>query len=171
MDRAGAYWQAPDGTLIPKDQFQYIMSTRQTKGSSQTKVGTPPPPPPSPAQSNVVTQTAKCRRTIVISHGKSPKSAEHIDDEQAQGAPNVLTYDQAGNAQRRAASLSNSGLPSQFSQGLERDEYPPAAFLENGGTADVRYVPWLDNRSAGGQLSAGLRGATPGCIITLKTGP
>ncbi|MGK9233718.1 hypothetical protein KXS07_19445 [Inquilinus limosus] len=108
-----------------------------------------------------------CRRTVVISRAAAPESARHIDDAQAMGFPSVLTYDPAGKNARRAASL--RGIPTR--PGYDRDEYPPAAFAENGGVADVRYVPSLDNQTAGGFISAGLAGATPGCIVTIRTGP
>lgn len=108
-----------------------------------------------------------CRRTVVIPRSRAPESARHIDDAQALGFPSVLTYDPAGKTARRAASL--KGIPTR--PGYDRDEYPPAAFAENGGVADVRYVPSLDNQTAGGFISAGLEGATPGCIVTIKTGP
>lgn len=113
--------------------------------------------------------TCPCQRNLVISRAASPLAAQHIEDAQAAGQPSVLTYDPAGTTARRAAAMAASGLPT--APGMDRDEYPPATFLEGGATASVRHVPRSDNRSAGGQMSAQLRGATPGCKITMSVGP
>ena len=108
-----------------------------------------------------------CRRTVVISRAMSPEAAQHITDAQASGHPRVLTLDRAGASSRRVAAL--AGVPTR--PGMDRDEYPPATFLEGGAGASVRHISYSDNRSAGGQLRAQLRGATPGCRITMTVGP
>jgi Deoxyribonuclease NucA/NucB len=108
-----------------------------------------------------------CQRTVVVSRSRSPLSAQHIDEAQAMGFPSTLTLDRPGAPARRAASL--RGIPTR--PGLDRDEYPPAVFAENGGAASVRYVPLSDNRSAGRQILTGITGAPDGCRITLVTGP
>lgn len=108
-----------------------------------------------------------CQRTVVISWSRSPQSAQHVAEAQAMGFPSTMTLDRAGAAGRRASSL--RGIPTV--PGFDRDEYPPAAFLENGGAASVRYVPAGDNRSAGRQILTGITGAPDGCRITMVTGP
>lgn len=110
-----------------------------------------------------------CARTIVISHSQAPESAKHIDDAQAAGFPRELTYDADPVAKELRRRSSLQGIPTK--SGYERDEYPPAAFVENAGAADVRYVTTRDNRSAGGTIGANLKGVPAGCHITLETGP
>lgn len=109
-----------------------------------------------------------CHRVIVISRSRSPLSAQHIEDAQAAGFPSTLTIDRPGTDARRAASL--AGIPTRFPP-YDRDEYPPATFLENGGAASVRYIPFSDNRSAGQQIKMGIAGAPEGCRVTITTGP
>lgn len=111
--------------------------------------------------------TCPCQRAVVISRAASPQAAQHIQDAQAAGYPSVLTYDPAGRPARRRAAL--AGIPTVA--GMDRDEYPPAVFAEGGAEASVRHIPLSDNRSAGGQMSAQLAGATPGCKITMTVGP
>lgn len=113
------------------------------------------------------TCTTCCKRTVVISRAASPLTAQHIADAQASGHPSILTYDPPGRSARRRAAL--SGIPTR--PGMDRDEYPPAVFAEGGAGASVRHIPLADNRSAGGQMSAQLAGATQGCTITMTVGP
>lgn len=110
-----------------------------------------------------------CHRNLVISRSASPLAAQHILDAQAAGQPSVLTLDRnpAAVAARRAAATSK--LP--IVRGMDRDEYPPATFLEGGATASVRHVPLSDNRSAGGQMTSQLTGVPEGCKITMMVGP
>lgn len=109
-----------------------------------------------------------CHRVVVISKSRSPLSAQHIEEAQAAGYPSTLTIDRPGTDARRAASL--SGIPTRFPP-YDRDEYPPATFIENAGAASVKYVPFADNRSAGQQIKMGIAGAPEGCRITIITGP
>ena len=108
-----------------------------------------------------------CERTVAISSAMSPLAAQHIADAQTAGHPSILTLDRAGVSARRTAAL--RGIPTI--PGMDRDEYPPATFLEGGAGASVRHVPRSDNRSAGGQLRAQLRGVPEGCKITVIVGP
>lgn len=108
-----------------------------------------------------------CERTLTISRSMSPLAAQHIADAQAAGQPSVLTLDRPGAAARRRASL--SGIAT--APGMDRDEYPPATFLEGGAGSSVRLIPRSDNRSAGGQMSAQLSGVPEGCQITMTVGP
>lgn len=111
--------------------------------------------------------TCPCRRTVIISRGMSPLAAEHISEAQLAGYPSTLTLDRAGTALRRSQSL--AGIPTR--PGMDRDEYPPATFLEGGAGASVRHIPLSDNRSAGAQIRNQIRGATEGCRITMTVGP
>lgn len=112
-------------------------------------------------------QDCPCERTVIISRGASPRTAQHIFDAQTLGYPSVLTLDRPGAAARRAASLKGVATAA----GMDRDEYPPAVFAEGGAGASVRLVPRSDNRSAGGQMAAQLSGAKDGCKITMTVGP
>jgi hypothetical protein len=112
-------------------------------------------------------KTCPCKRTVVISRSLSPKAAQHIVDAQAAGQPKTLTYEPFGAIARGRQAVRK--LPTK--DGYDRDEYPPKTFAEGGATASVRYVPSSDNRSAGGQMTSQLAGATPGCRVTMKVGP
>ncbi len=120
-----------------------------------------------PTTTDTACPTCPCERTVVISRTASPEAAQHIVDAQASGHPSVLTLDRAGATGRRAASL--SGFPTR--PGMDRDEYPPAVFLEGGAGASVRHITASDNRSAGAQMGSQLRGAREGCQITMTVGP
>ncbi|MDK4706612.1 NucA/NucB deoxyribonuclease domain-containing protein [Rhizobium sp. CNPSo 4062] len=110
-----------------------------------------------------------CQKTIVIPYSSAPESAKHIDDAQRMGFPSVLTYDANPIAAKARRAASTSGVP-RYS-GMEPDEYPPAAFMENGGHASVRNIDWRDNRVSGGIIGANVKGLPAGCRITLITGP
>lgn len=110
-----------------------------------------------------------CQRTIVIPHSRAPESARHIDTAQAAGYPSTLTYDanpSAARARRYQSTKNVTRVP-----GYEPDEYPPAAFVENGGSASVWNIPAGDNRVAGGIIGANLVGVPAGCRVTIITGP
>lgn len=110
-----------------------------------------------------------CQRTIVIPYSRAPESAKHIDDAQAMGFPSTLTYDAnpvAAAARRRSSTAGVTRV-----SGTQPDEYPPAAFVENGGFASVRNISTRDNQVSGGIIGANLKGVPPGCRITIVTGP
>jgi hypothetical protein len=138
----------------------YLASEAIT-GAEEDAQATPVP------TTDVCTICPPCARTVVISSSASPQAANHIASAQASGHPSVLTYSPAGSGARRYAAL--RGIPTM--PGMDRDEYPPAVFLEGGAGASVRHIPLADNRSAGGQMAAQLAGATPGCKITMTVGP
>jgi Deoxyribonuclease NucA/NucB len=70
---------------------------------------------------------------------------------------------------RRSSSLAASGIATQ--PGKERDEYPPAACLENGGSADVESLPKSENESAGGVFGNGINRVPVGYPTELVIGP
>jgi Deoxyribonuclease NucA/NucB len=110
-----------------------------------------------------------CQRTIVIPYSRAPQSAKHIDDMQNMGFPKTLTYDANPAAAALRRRSSTAGVPRI--SGMEPDEYPPAAFVENGGHAAVRNIDWRDNRVSGGIIGANVKSLPPGCRITIVTGP
>jgi Deoxyribonuclease NucA/NucB len=101
---------------------------------------------------------------MCFDHRKWPQSTDHVRRAQA-GLPDIrgrknsvriVTRDSLGLAAdartkaRRAVSL--LGYPSRGPL-FDRDEYPPAMFIENGGKAHIQHMPKADNRASGGFLS------------------
>lgn len=100
-------------------------------------------------------------------NGPHPESAQHVLD--AQGLPpepitaplipgrignpprpfypRLLEIDRPGAIQRRRDSTRNYACPDPSI--LDLDEYPPALFKENEGTAHIKCIDYSDNRSAG----------------------
>lgn len=101
--------------------------------------------------------------TVVIDSRRCPQSAEHIRAAMAQGLPQTFTVDRQGRDARRAQNL--RGRPAR--QGVDRDEWPAAVFLEGSG-ATVYPVDSRDNRSAGGTLSWQLRGLPDGTRVCVR---
>jgi len=115
-----------------------------------------------------VDEDKPCHVNVYVSRSMSPQSARHIEDAQTMmGKPRTLTIDRPGTRRRRAESL--RGIPTI--RGLDRDEYPPAVFLEGGFGASVRHIPLADNRSAGAQIGNQIRNQPDGCQATIITGP
>ncbi|MDN7820912.1 RHS repeat-associated core domain-containing protein [Burkholderia vietnamiensis] len=101
--------------------------------------------------------TCKCDCEIDFPLARYPQAGQHILDAQAQGHPNVLTWDPANATGRRQQSL--SGIPKVPGQDL--DEYPPASFKEGGAGASVRTIDPSDNRGAGAFLGNKCRKLAP----------
>jgi hypothetical protein len=85
---------------------------------------------------------------VTVATTRHPQSAAHVSDALAAGRPSVLTIDRGGAAARRAQAMAGTPIRS----GFDRDEYPPAMFLEGGDGASVRYVLPGDNRGAGSSI-------------------
>lgn len=94
------------------------------------------------------------------------ESAAHIRDAQAAGQPAILTINRAGAAANRRAAL--EGAPRRA--GTDRDEYPPAMFLEGGKGSSVRNIGSSDNRGAGACMGAQCRGLPEGTRVEIKVG-
>ena len=91
-------------------------------------------------------------KDVLVSRGKHPESAAHIEYAQRQGQPSVLTIDRAGRDSRRQDALRNIRRKDSSPQGKDRDEYPPAMTREGGANANVRYIDQSDNRGSGKAL-------------------
>jgi RHS repeat-associated protein len=102
-------------------------------------------------------------KDVTISRSRSPQAAQHIDDAQAAGHPDVVTIDRSRTVTNRRDSL--RGVAPQ--PGMDRDEYPPACCAEGGAGASVRPIPRSDNRSAGGQLGRQLKGVPDGTQVRI----
>lgn len=68
--------------------------------------------------------------------------------------PTILTKNDQGEAERRAAAFAAAGVPTKH--GYDRDEYPPAEGRSSS-LADIRYVPSHENRSQGASMGGQLR--------------
>ena len=79
--------------------------------------------------------------------------------------PSILTINRPGDAANRRNSLRNYPARS----GLDRDEYPPAMFLEGGQNASVRYINPRDNRGAGACIGAQCRGLPNNTQVHIRT--
>lgn len=114
---------------------------------------------------------------IRVDSARYPETAQHIQEAQSgtlwrgdassQGAPasSVLTIDRDGAKANRAESL--RGIAPRGAEGLDRDEYPPAMFLEGGAGASVKYIDSSDNRGAGSVMGGDLDGLPDGARIRI----
>lgn len=96
-------------------------------------------------------------RVVIIDSAKYPQSAEHIQNCIRMGYPAVLTLNRDGADENRKQSL--AGIPTRSDDGFDRDEYPPAAFLEGGANAHVAYINSSDNQGSGSSFGRQLLNA------------
>lgn len=96
-------------------------------------------------------------RVVIIDSAKYPQSAEHIQNCIRMGYPATLTLNRDGADENRKQSL--AGIATRGDDGLDRDEYPPAAFLEGGANAHVAYISSSDNRGSGSSFGQQLSNA------------
>jgi hypothetical protein len=101
---------------------------------------------------------------VYLYMSRHPEAAQHALDAQNAGHPSILTIDRPGRKARSRQAL--RGYPTEC--GCERDEYPPAVFLEGGRGASVRLIDALDNSSAGGTLGRQLDGLPDGQRVRLR---
>ncbi|MDQ0418942.1 hypothetical protein J2Z48_003147, partial [Croceifilum oryzae] len=103
---------------------------------------------------------------VVLSKGKYPETANHIEDAIAQGHPSTVTIDRSGTKQRRKEAM--SGHPTK--SGHDRDEWPMAMFSEGGKGASVRHINPSDNRGAGSYIGNQLRSYPNGTRVRIEIG-
>lgn len=100
---------------------------------------------------------------VPVDARRNPDIAKHTVDAWSYGYPRILTIDRFGRLggfsskdQRSNASITrylrNPDNPDYNAQLEELDEYPPAMFLENRGTAHVRAINAAQNASAGTRM-------------------
>jgi hypothetical protein len=121
---------------------------------------TPTPAQPAPVYpwviasvNNNTQQDESCIVDVYLSRSRYPAAAQHIQDAIASGQPAILTLDRPGAVVRHNAAMVGHPL---CGGGLDRDEYPMAVSLEGGTGADVRCIPFSDNRGAGATIGAQL---------------
>ena len=85
---------------------------------------------------------------IKLSRSAYPESAKHIEESIAKGYPEELTLDRKMAKTNRKASLRGT----KTVPGMDRDEYPFAMTKEGGAGADIRHIPFSDNRGSGSYL-------------------
>ncbi|MEU8340051.1 polymorphic toxin-type HINT domain-containing protein, partial [Micromonospora tulbaghiae] len=101
---------------------------------------------------------------VTISRSTHPESAQHIEDAQAAGHPDILTINRPGAKQNRADSLrGHKKVP-----GKQLDEYPPAMFEEGGTGASVRAIDGPDNGGAGARIGNSLRRYPDGTRVKIS---
>ncbi|WNZ21573.1 hypothetical protein HJG54_00935 [Leptolyngbya sp. NK1-12] len=106
---------------------------------------------------------------ITVPISRYPESAAHILDRQGV-APDILTLDRAlkgkDNPRRRQSIRNYKKDPSnpRTVGKQDYDEYPPAAFLENGGRANIRPIASSDNQGSGAFMQGQYNGKKYGYI-------
>ena len=105
-------------------------------------------------------------RIVIIDSRKHPQSAEHIQACIRMGYPAILTLNRAGADENRKRSL--AGYRSRRRDGYDRDEYPPAAFLEGGEGAHVFYLASADNQGSGSSFGRQLLNAPDGTRVRFR---
>lgn len=97
---------------------------------------------------------------VIIDQGDYPEVADHAreaqmgtswrgDESFPRTQPAEVTIDREGAEDRRTESMKQ--VP-QTRPGYDRDEYPPAVFLEGGEGSSVKYIDPFDNRGAGSSV-------------------
>jgi hypothetical protein len=113
---------------------------------------------------------------MVVDSSKYPESAQHIREAQrgvnSRGGPDprnktiqpsILRIDTDGADKNRLASL--RGILTR--RGKDRDEYPPAMFMEGGTGASVKYIDPSDNQGSGSAMGNALRGLPKGTRVKI----
>ncbi|NAS22187.1 hypothetical protein GT755_10885 [Herbidospora sp. NEAU-GS84] len=101
---------------------------------------------------------------VVVDGKKYPESAQHIEDAQNAGHPDILTINRPGATKNRREAM--RGNPPV--RGKQRDEYPLAMFEEGGAGASVRAIDPGDNGGAGSTIGNILRPYPDGTKVHIK---
>ena len=122
----------------------------------------------------------KPQHHVFISADDHPETAAHAEDAQNGTTyagndivndnadhPRDVTIDREDAASRRREAV--KVVPAQpRSAGIDRDEYPPAVFKEDGSGSSVRYIDASDNRGAGSSLGHQMRELADGTEVTIN---
>ncbi|MFJ9781052.1 putative T7SS-secreted protein [Amycolatopsis sp. NPDC101161] len=112
---------------------------------------------------------------VIIDQGDYPEAADHAreaqmgmswrgDESFPRTQPSDVTIDREGAEDRRTESMKQ--VP-QTRPGYDRDEYPPAVFLEGGEGSSVKYIDPFDNRGAGSSVKNQIRDLDNGERVTI----
>lgn len=101
---------------------------------------------------------------VFIDSNKYPQSAEHIRACIQMGYSDVLTLNREGADENRRLSL--AGIETMA--GMDRDEYPPATFVEGGSGAHVAHILSGDNRGSGSSFGHQLTNALNGSRVRFR---
>mgnify|MGYP000316215595 FL=1 len=101
---------------------------------------------------------------IELSISEYPESAKHIEDAIKKGQPDELTLDRKSAYANRKESLKGT----KTVPGMDRDEYPFAMTKEGGAGADIRHIPYSDNRGSGSYLRWQLDKISDGKTFKIK---
>lgn len=101
---------------------------------------------------------------VFIDSSKYPQSAEHIRACIQMGYSDVLTLNREGADDNRKLSL--AGIETMV--GMDRDEYPPAAFMEGGSGVHVAHILSGDNRGSGSSFGHQLANASNGARVRFR---
>lgn len=120
---------------------------------------------------------------VVIDPQRFPKASLHIlqaqegtsfhgDESTAyhKVQPLNLTYDNNRDHADARREQALQGIPPRGKQGLDRDEYPPATFVQGGQGSSVKYMPSLDNQGAGGSMGAQLKNLPDASHVRIVVG-
>ena len=121
------------------------------------------------ARANVEAAYASEGQAMVarVSRARYPAEAEHIQEAQAAGYPQILTFEPTGATARRAAATRGHSRVA----GMDLDEYPPAMFSEGGAGASVRPVPLGQNRGVGASIRNQIGAAPAGTKVKIEVVP
>uniref|UniRef100_UPI00405634F8 RHS repeat-associated core domain-containing protein n=1 Tax=Candidatus Electronema sp. TaxID=2698783 RepID=UPI00405634F8 len=103
-------------------------------------------------------------KTISLSKKKYGEAAEHIQDAQKAGYPEIVTIDRKNAIPQRKDAI--GGMQKVANKQL--DEYPPAMFTEGGKGASVRAINPKDNMAAGACIGNSCRGLSDGNKVRIK---
>ena len=159
---AAKQWAKDHGGITFRDALQ---AGAMAYAAAQVEFGYGPGPEPS-----VPVAEEEGPVEVTISRSKSPASAQHIEDAQATGQPEVVTLDRSGTqgAARAAARGRAATRRTATAPGMDRDEYPPKCCAEGGAGSSVQRIPRSDNRSAGGQLGQQIKTLPDGTKVKIK---
>ncbi len=116
--------------------------------------------PPAPVPLTATPDRPSCV-VIFIDGNQAPQAARHAHDAIMTGVVNMGILDRAGKFARSKANLKNMPII----PGKDRDEFLPSVLKPLYGRTSVRSIDLADNRSAGGQIGAQLKGVKDGTRV------
>jgi len=110
---------------------------------------------------DAASDAGKVVKEIPVSKSRFGEAAQHIEDAQRAGKPDVVTIKRAGAKSRRGDALEGtSPVPKK-----DRDEWPGAMFEEGGSGASVRPIDPSSNRACGAYIGRSCAGIPDGSKV------